>query len=344
MPNFWSKAGQYFTEKISGTRTQDEDFTKACEKMKNTEKGLSSLKIVLQNFLSYTENFKNYFSDFNEAIKLIYFDSPYYNFTEEITCKHQIIQAQFEEMNKKMNILFLKTSEWNVIFESAKEQITKREEKRKIYDHYESKLSKLNKNNQKKDVKYMERNEDKYSKAASEYVEVSEKAFNIINNSLNLAYELTNHTIDEILTTEKILFQSMGQSLNCFSNNNERFLEIKKNLDNPNINKDSITYDPIKYMSEKDLMKKISLNRTKPSNLINTQAKTSIPNIDTQSKKINAFLGRMSLKVGFKEENNEYYGAENYKNIYINSRMTNSFGEMSKEQLNEFYLFKDDLD
>ena len=76
MPNFWTKAGQFISEKISGSRTQDEDFLKACEKMKNTEKGLFSLKTVIQNFLSYSEHFIKYFSDFNSAIKLIYMDSP----------------------------------------------------------------------------------------------------------------------------------------------------------------------------------------------------------------------------------------------------------------------------
>ena len=65
------------------------------------------------------------------------------------------------------------------IFESAKNQLTERENKRKIYDHYEGKLSKINKSN-KKDQKYIERNEGKYSKAASEYVDISEKAFNTI--------------------------------------------------------------------------------------------------------------------------------------------------------------------
>ena len=123
MPNFWSKAGQFITEKISGSRTQDEVILKACEKMKNTEKGLFSLKSLLQNFMSYSEHFKKYFSDFNAALKLIYMDSPFYNFTEEIICKHQIIQAEFEEMNKKISVLFSKTTEWNIVFDSAKEQI-----------------------------------------------------------------------------------------------------------------------------------------------------------------------------------------------------------------------------
>ena len=343
MPNFWSKAGQFISEKISGSRTQDEDFTKACEKMKNTEKGLFSLKTVLQNFISYSENFKKYFSDFNSSIKLIYMDSPFYNFTEEITCKHQIIQAEFEELNKRMNILFSKTSEWNIIFDSAKEQIKTREEKRKVYDHYEGKLSKINKSN-KKDQKYVERNEGKYTKAASEYVEISEKAFNTINNSLKIAYELVNPIIDEIITNEKKLFQGIGQSLNCFTNNNERFMEIKHNLDNPNINKDSITYDPIKYMNEKDLMKRISLNRTMNSNLFHTK-RLSNPNISENilKKNTNPKIGRLSvIPMGISDNLN--FATENYNNIYTNSRMTDSFGKLTEKELEDFYSFEDDFD
>ena len=342
MPNFWSKAGQFIAEKLSGTRTQDEDILKACEKMKNTEKGLSSLKTVLQNFITYSENFKKYFSDLNSSIKLIYNDSPFYNFSEEITVKHQIIQAEFEEMNKKMNILFSKTSEWNIVFDSAKEIIKTREEKRKIYDHYEGKLSKLNKTN-KKDQKYIERNEGKYSKAASEYVEISEKTFNTINSSLKIAYELANPIIDEIITAEKQLFEGIGKSLNCFSNNTERFLEIKHNIDNPNINKTSITYDPIKYMNEKDLMKRLSVGRSITSNFLPQRKRLSnITQSELLLKKNNnpALLMRMSCRLG---ENVPNFGTENYNNIYTNSRMTNSFGKMTEEQLSEFYAFEDDL-
>ena len=339
MPNFWSKAGQFISEKISGSRTQDEDFLKACEKMKNTEKGLAALKNVLQNFLSYSESFKKYFSDFNSSIKLIYMDSPFYNFTEEITCKHQIIQAELEDLNKKMNILYSKTSEWSIIFDSAKEQIDKREEKRKVYDHYEGKLSKINKSN-KKDQKYVERNESKYTKAASEYVEVSEKAFNTINSSLKIAYELSNPIIDEIITSEKKFFQGIGQSLSCFTNNSERFNEIKKNSDNPNINKDSIFYDPLKFINEKEMMKRISLNRVS-TNMFSNQKRMSLNVNDGLSKKNSSQNLRASLIIGNDIKFN--FGTENYNNIYTNSRMTNSFGEMTEQQLSDFYSFEDDF-
>ena len=120
-------------------------------------------------------------------------------------------------------------------------------------------------------------------------------------------------------------------------------MEIKKNLDNPNINKDSITYDPIKYMNEKDLMKKISLNRMIAPNF--SQKRYSNVNTGEVSvKKNNNALGRMSVIGSMNDNNNLNIGTENYNMIYTNSRMTTSFVQMTEEQLSEFYSFEDDFD
>ena len=340
MPNFWSKSGQFIAEKIFGCRTKDEDFNKVCETMKSTEKGLSSLKSVIQNFSSYADIFKKYFSEFNTALQLIYINSPFSNFVEEITVKHQIINAELDEMNKKMNTLFSKTSEWSIIFNSAKELIKTREEKRKVYDHYESKLSKINKNSSKKDSKYIERNEGKFSKAASEYIEVSEKAFNTINNSLKVAYELTNPIIDEMITIEKIAFNNFASSLACFNNNKERFIEIKNNFNNPNLNKDNITYDPIKYMNENGLFKKISSSR-KMTTLYHSSTKLTNQNINEFKK--NNIIMRNTVSMKLTDEKKIFPSNENYNNIYINSRITNSFGDIKEDKLEEFYEFEDDF-
>ena len=339
MPNFWSKSGQFFSEKFFGSRTKDEDFNKLCETMKSTEKGLATLRTILQNFKIYTENFKKYFTDFNAALKLIYANSPFVDFIEEITVKHLIISSELDEVNKKMNILCSKTSEWSIIFNSAKDQIKTREEKRRVYDHYEGKISKLNKNNGKKDQKYIERNESKFSKAASEYVEISEKTFNTIVNSLRVAYELTNPIIDSILTEEQKLFKNLDKSMECFGNNNERFKEIKNNYDNPNINKDNITYDPTKYMAEKGLMKKLSMRKMTTARLLPTKKAGN-----QNSTEIKSTNRRMTVFSKPNDKNVEYLGIENYENIYVNSRMTNSFGEIKDEKLNEFYEFEDDFD
>ena len=99
-----------------------------------------------------------------------------------------------------------------------------------------------------------------------------------------------------MITAEKKFYQAIGQSLSCFTNNEERFIEIKKNLSNPYINKDNITYDPIKYMNDKNLMKKISLNRSISSNIFASQ-RLSHTNVSAYSGKFNnnnnALFGRI---------------------------------------------------
>ncbi len=42
-------------------------------------------------------------------------------------------------------------------------------------------------------------------------------------------------------------------------------------------------------------------------------------------------------------DSNYNLGTENYNNIYTNSRMTNSFGDVTDEKLQDFYEFDDDF-
>lgn len=344
MPNFWTRTIQYFSEKLSGARTLDSDFEKVCKKMSDTEKGLSQLKTCLQNILPYTQSFVKYFEDINSALQLIYDDTPYYEFTEEILCKHQIIQSQMiENFNKKLNKLYLRTSEWENIFTQAKMEIELKEKNRKVYDHYEEKLVKITKGGWKsKDEKYVGRNEAKYSKAASDYVEVSEKAFETIHNSLKLTWELTNPIVSDIVNIEKDFFKDIYTCLNCFVNNNERFTEIKNNLYNPNSNKDIFTYDPVKFMNEKDLIKRVSVSRN-----IGGEGPYNIGGRPNANDVVNR--GRGGTTINYSNSGNkpqvkhEGYGTENLCNIYTNLRMTNSFGKENIHKVNEFLEIDDEF-
>ena len=57
MPNFWSRGLQYLEEKLGATTTDDKDFENLLKRIDITEKGLASLRTVLQNYNSYIENF-----------------------------------------------------------------------------------------------------------------------------------------------------------------------------------------------------------------------------------------------------------------------------------------------
>ena len=77
MPNFWSRGWQYLEEKLGGTVTEDKDFENILKRIDLTEKGLASLRTVLQNFNSYIEKFCSFFPDLNNALNIIYENSPY---------------------------------------------------------------------------------------------------------------------------------------------------------------------------------------------------------------------------------------------------------------------------
>ena len=336
MPNFWSRGLQFLEEKLGAQVTEDKDFENILKKIEITEKGLTSLRTILQNFNSYTEKFCSFFIDLKNALNLIYENSPYYLFIEEVVCKQQIVVTYFEDLSRLIIKLYSRTSEWSQIFESARSQLEERENKRKIYDHYEKKMLKIKKSS--KDKKYIERNEEKYTKAASEYVEISEKIYNLMQKSLKLSWKLTNPLVTELIIGEQNLFGGITKSLSCFKNSIKRFAEIDYSLNNPNSKRRNSNYDPLKFMKEKDLIKNISIRRMSFA--------VPPPKENVRQR------GHSIWGWGNKNENVQKVEEKRVTNINLNlnlnnvltqSRLTNSFGNISEDKLDEFYNIDDDF-
>ena len=332
MPNFWTRGWQYIEEKLGGEVTEDKDFENILKKMEITEKGLASLRTVLLNFNSYIEKFCSFFIDLNNALNLIYENSPYYLFVEEFVCKQQIVNTHFEDLSKLLIKLYSRTSEWDRIFETAKNQLVERENKRKIYDHYEKKLLKIQKSS--KDRNYIERNEEKYTKAASEYVEISEKIFNLLRDSIKLSWKLTNPIVSELIIGEQKLFNGISSSLSCFKDNLKRFAEIDYSLSNPNSKLKNFNYDPLKFIKEKNLIKKISGKRNMSCAIIP---------IYNDDKPNNKGTGKKKENLQKQKNDEKKKNIHNLNNILIQSRLTNAFGEMPEDKLEEFFNIEDDF-
>ena len=92
-------------------------------------------------------------------------------------------------------------------------------------------------------------------------------------------------------------------------------------------------------MSEKGLMKKLSMTRKMTTTRLPSKKIGSL-----NTTEIKSTSRRMTVLSKPHDKNVEYLGIENYENIYVNSRMTNSFGEIKNEKLTEFYSFEDDFD
>jgi hypothetical protein len=258
MPNFWTKAGQFISEAISDNKTKDEDYQLLCNQMIKTESGINSLKNILKNYNAYSDPFCKYIKTMNDSLYQIYKDSPLITEIEHINFKHELILKEMDNIGKIITKLYSKTSEWDTIFEKAKELRKVREEKRKNFDHYEQKLLKIEGDqNKKKNTDLLIRNQEKYSKALKEYLEISEKSFEVIKNSIKLSWELANPILGELFKSEKNLFEKISSHLTDFGNVTNDFQEIMDKTFNPeNVEETEKFYDPKKCIRSKTLMKR----------------------------------------------------------------------------------------
>ena len=258
MPNFWTKAGQFISEAISNNKTKDEDYQLLCEQMIKTETGINSLKNILKNYNTYSDPFYKYIKLINDALNQIYKDSPLIQVIEHITTNHELILKDMDYIGKIISKLYSKTSEWDTIFEKAKEIKKIREEKRKNFDHYEQKLLKIEGDqSKKKNTELLIRNQEKYSKALNEYLEISEKSFDVIKNSIKLSWELANPIIGELFNSEKNLFENISSHLIDFWKITDVCKGIMDKTFNPE-NPEEIEkyYDPKRSIRSKTLMKR----------------------------------------------------------------------------------------
>lgn len=256
MLDFWNNAAHYISDVFTyDEKTTDVDYQHLCDKMTNIETGISSLKTILKEHKTYVEPFCQYIKTLDESIKIIYDDSPLKAYIDNIILRHELILKEIQDLSKKLNKLNTATSEWSTIFKKAKESIKIREEKRKTFDYYEQKLLKIDKN-KKKIKEFVQRNQEKFNVASKEYIEASQKSFEVIKSSMKLSWELTSPIVGDIIVCEKNFFEVNSSHLYEFSTIIYDFKEILMRAFNPELNKDKQDYDPKKYIKSEKFRKK----------------------------------------------------------------------------------------
>ena len=263
MFDFRNTAGNFITDAISGDKTKDEEYQLLTTRMTTIESGLKSLQMLLKGFNSYSEPFCKYLKSLNDSINRIYKSSPMIIEINEIIKKHILILKDIDNLGKIISKLYSKTSEWDTIFKKAKDSVKLREEKRKNFDHYEQKLLKIEGDKNKKKIKeFIFRNKEKYDMASKEYIDASEKSFELIRNSIKLSWELANPILCDLIESEKNIFAKISSYLNNFENTHSILKLIMDQEYNLELIKDNnSSYDPKKYIKSKLLKnKKLIMN------------------------------------------------------------------------------------
>lgn len=304
MADLNSKGTLFKAEEIAKTKAKEQNYRTAYIQMVDTEYGISSLKNILKNFTSWTEPLTKFIKEFIDSIKKIYKDTPFNTYIDTIIYGHELLLNEIDLLNKSVLKIYSRTSEWNTIFQQAKEKKKLRDEKKKKFEHYEEKLNKFEKIDKKKrNQEKVQRNEQKYRNAVTEYLEIADSSFDVINNSLKLGWELINPIISDLILQHNKTFNNMHYNLNEFSNIKERFEEIKQSKNESN------NYDPKKYIQERKLVR-----------------------CDNMRTKVNSSQHIFMVK--------KQVGKE--KNILICQRTTNTFGLVPDEKKEKFWEIQDE--
>lgn len=324
MPNFWTKTTQFFDEALNGPRTNNAEFIRKKDEIKRIENGLSSLKHLLSNFASQTNQIKNLFQNISSIISNIYIDCPEYeSITNEIINAHQEMITFYGAYVDKMAGLNAQAGNMKEMFKEANKALEQREEKRKVFDHYDEKLEKIKKKKN-RDYEYQRRNEEKFIKAKDEFFNSSEQTAQIVNETLSNRFNVINPLICDYLKEQKLFMQTISNVLSKFSNLDNQLtkIEIEKSKKAHNIpinnNNNSQPINQANYYS----------NNVLPSNNSNNNFNFDF---DFNNNNFNNYTTNNNTQIDSNSSNVNNYP----KYSHVSSSMYNNNNSIKKNNSNE---------
>ena len=165
MPNFWSKTTQLIYEAFKGPRTVDIEFNGKYDEVKMIVLQIKNISLTIKSFPQKLAGFKDFCTEIcQHLIKPYPTDNIFYPQINSIISAHQDMIKCYQECSNTLGNLSGATTEWQKIFSEVKGNLKKREEARKVHDHYEQKMEGLINNKYKKMQNKQEETEEEIQK------------------------------------------------------------------------------------------------------------------------------------------------------------------------------------
>ena len=175
MPNLWTKTTQLIYEAFKGPRTVDIEFNGKYEEIKLMIGQIKNISITIKSFPQKLMGFKELCSEIcQHLVKPYPSDNIFYPQISEIISAHKEMINCYQECSNVLGNLSGATAEWQKFFTEVKTNLKKREELRKIHDHYDAKMENLI------NVKYkkMQTNEEETDEEIQKFDRVSKINYN----------------------------------------------------------------------------------------------------------------------------------------------------------------------
>ena len=243
------------------THEETTDFNSKLQEISHIENGISHLKNAFQLLMTNTTGFKSIIQELTVSLKFLYNgNSPYYSLSSNMYNCYIQLEKLYSDFYENIKKLLTQLNELGNSYEYVDDLIDKRAERKKVFEYYNEKLSKLNT----KDEHY-ERNETKYNKAQNEFIECHNQTYQSILNVLSKKYTDINPVFNDF-------FRS---NFNLYSKASNLFIYANKNTSTvtPSSSSNKNIYYKKEYMSFNDYNKPMGNN----GNLNNANSGTNIP-------------------------------------------------------------------
>ena len=165
MPNFWTRTTQLIYEAFKGPRTVDTEYNAKYEEVKLFLQQIKNISLTIKSFPQKLNGFKELCNELcDNLLKPYPNDNIYYPQINSIVSAHKDMISTYQECSNILGNLISTTDEWQKLFAEAKVNLKKREEARKVHDHYEQKLEDLIKEKHRKLENNQEETEEEIQK------------------------------------------------------------------------------------------------------------------------------------------------------------------------------------
>ena len=165
MPNLWTKTMQMIYEAFKGPRTVDIEFNGKYEEIKLMVSQIKNISLTIKSFPEKLNGFKQLCTEIClHLIKPYTNDNIYFPQINAIVSAHKDMIKCYQECANTLGNLSGSTEQWHKTFTDVKLFLKKREEARKIHDHYDEKMEKLIEEKYKKMQNNQEETEEEIQK------------------------------------------------------------------------------------------------------------------------------------------------------------------------------------
>ena len=302
MPNLWTKTTQMIYEAFKGPRTVDIEFNGKYEEIKIMVSQIKNISLTIKSFPEKLNGFKQLCTEIcQHLIKPYSNDSIYFSQINSITSAHKDMIKCYDECSAILGKLSGSTEEWHKTFSDVKLNLKKREEARKIHDHYDEKMEKLIEEKHKKmenneeeteeEIQKFDRNEAKYKRAVSDYVTLSSNTYKLMEDLSGMRFKIINQMVKTFIEQEKKFFETCYFLINNFYKG-MGVMDLQSQYQ-------ASGYNPMKYIRANKLLEGVDIN--------------SLPDIKMKDKySFNNYKNSSSMPIN-NSNFNKKYSFEDYK-------------------------------